>query len=160
MSDILLAEITSPDDALDMAHCRNEVREFMTHNTDVITPEQQLEWYRDTYRPAREERSMYGYVVRKDLNPIGYGLVSLRNQVMWVSGGITAAERGSGYGEALFDFLTQKIHQGLGQEEAYLDVRKDNAPAQRLYEKLGYVAVGEVDGLIAMVHIQPQEATQ
>jgi ribosomal-protein-alanine N-acetyltransferase len=131
----------------------------MTHNTDEITPEQQLEWYREAYQPLNEQREIYGYVMRKALEPIGYGLVTHRHDAHWVSGGLVGEARGSGLGEALFDFLTRKIHEGIGDDKAFLDVRPNNEPARRLYEKLGYTAIGVNDGLIVMVHRQTQEAS-
>jgi len=157
-SHILLDEIRSPDDALEMAACRNQVRTFMTHNQAEILPEQQLEWFRYTYTPARSKREMLGYVARiGGREPIGYGLISQRNWLMWVSGGIIGAERGKGYGRQLFDGLTQQVHD-LGISEVYLDVLEDNEPARTLYESLGYVALNNRDGLVLMVHRQLEEA--
>lgn len=152
ISGITLADVASPDDALDMARCRNEVRSYLTHNTNPISPEQQLEWYRTTYIPGRTRGKMFGYVLREGLNPIGYGLITERDELMWVSGGVDQQYRGKGLGEAVFHFLTEHIHDELGHSGAFLDVREDNIPAQRLYEKLGYSALGHVNGLIQMIH--------
>lgn len=157
-SDIQLSEIQSGDDALEMAACRNQVRTFMTHSQTEITPEQQLDWFKNTYTPARAHKEMFGYVLRKELEPIGYGLISYRNWLMWVSGGIVADQRGNGYGEALFDAMTNKIHGELDLAEAYLDVQANNSPARQLYEKLGYAAIGNQNGLVLMVHTRTQEA--
>lgn len=152
MLDISLADVASPDDALDMARCRNEVRSYLTHNTDEISPEQQLDWYRNSYIPGRTRGKIFGYVLRQQLTPIGYGLITERDELMWVSGGVSQQYRGKGLGEAVFHFLTEQIHDELGHSGAFLDVREDNIPAQRLYEKLGYAAIGHVNGLVQMVH--------
>lgn len=152
-SRISLNEIKSPDDALEMSACRNQVRTFLTHNTDEILPHQQLMWYWDEYVPRRAARELIGYVVRdEERSPLGYGLISQREGRYWVSGGLVADARGKGAGEALFQGMTDTIHDELGEEAAWLDVARGNAPAINLYRKLGYRAVRDTADLIVMVH--------
>lgn len=158
-SRISLSEIKSPDDALEMAACRNQVRTFLTHNRDEILPHQQLMWYWDEYLPRRAARELIGYVVRnEDRDPLGYGLISEREGRYWVSGGLLADARGKGAGETLFAGMTDTIHDELGEEAAWLDVARGNEPALNLYRKLGYRAVSDTAELIVMVHrVEPQE---
>jgi ribosomal protein S18 acetylase RimI-like enzyme len=149
----ILREMEHLDDAFVMMELRNECRDFMTHNTAEIMEEQQVEWYRETYLPAREKGELFGYIVRReDEEPIGYGLISKRDGKWWVSGGLAEDARGEGAGFFLFDTMTEMIHEDLRSEEAWLDVLNSNEGAQRLYKKLGYVAVNSTDKLTVMVH--------
>lgn len=154
----ILREMESEIDAQIMREFRNECREFMTHNTAEIMEDEQVEWYRETYLPARQKGELFGYIVRReDEEAIGYGLISKRDGRWWVSGGIAADARGEGAGFYLFHEMTQMIHEDLRSEEAWLDVLNENEAARGLYEKLGYVAVSSTDLLTVMVHRQIHE---
>ena len=155
----ILREMESASQAFEMMDIRNEVRQFMTHNTAEIMPEQQAEWYRETYLPAREKGELFGYLVKNEDQTIGYGLISKRDGRWWVSGGLTEAARGQGAGYFLFEQMTMMIHEDLRSEEAWLDVLNSNEAAKRLYEKLGYTAVMADDRLTVMVHrLEHEEA--
>lgn len=143
-------------DAESMRVVRNKVRGFMTHNTNYIVRRQQMRWYHRTYRPARLNGQMYGFVLQQDSDPVGYGMIQQKDGVYWVGGGLTEEARGQGAGRKLFSFLTRYTHAMLDQPEVWLDVREDN-PAQHLYTSLGYTAVGHNDGLIVMKHVLPAE---
>lgn len=157
MPQISLAELSSPDDALEMSAMRNQVRLFMTHNQAEILPEQQLEWYRDVYIPSHEQDELHGFVVRDGIDPIGYGLISLRDQKWWVSGGLIADARGKGAGRFLFEQMTLIAHEDLGADEVWLDVLRGNERAQNLYRSLGYRAVKDTAEMIVMVHRYEEE---
>lgn len=149
---LILHELESVQEAFTMAELRNEVRQFMTHNTAEILPAEQAEWYRETYLPARGRGELFGYLVRDEDAVIGYGLISKRDGRWWVSGGLKAEARGKGAGYYLFNEMTQTIHEDLRSEEAWLDVLNSNEGARRLYEKLGYTAVTSTEKLTVMVH--------
>lgn len=155
----ILHEMDSVSQAFEMMNIRNEVRHFMTHNTAVIMPEQQAEWYQETYLPARDRGELFGYLVKNEDQTIGYGLISKRDGRWWVSGGLTEAARGQGAGHFLFEQMTLVIHKDLRSEEAWLDVLNTNESARRLYEKLGYTAVMADERLTVMVHrLEHEEA--
>lgn len=149
----ILREMGSEIDAQIMREFRNECREFMTHNTAEIMEAEQVEWYRETYLPARQKGELFGYIVRReDEEAIGYGLISKRDGRWWVSGGLSEDARGEGAGYFLFEQMTDMIHEDLRSEQAWLDVLNTNEGAKRLYEKLGYVAVSSTEQLTVMVH--------
>ena len=63
----------------------------------------------------------------------------------WVAGvGVVPAHRGSGVGEALMHGLHEAA-RGLGLERVWLEVIEENVGARRLYEKLGYEHVRELE---------------
>ena len=155
----ILHEMESASEAFEMMDIRNEVRQFMTHNTAEIMPAQQAEWYRETYLPARERGELFGYLVKNEDQTIGYGLISKRDGRWWVSGGLKSEARGQGAGYFLFEQMTLMIHEDLRSEEAWLDVLNTNEGARRLYEKLGYTAVMADERLTVMVHrLEHEEA--
>lgn len=154
----ILREMGSEIDAQIMREFRNECREFMTHNTAEIMEAEQVEWYRETYLPARQKGELFGYIVRReDEEAIGYGLISKRDGRWWVSGGLSEDARGEGAGYFLFEQMTDMIHEDLRSEQAWLDVLNTNEGARRLYEKLGYVAVSSTERLTVMVHNRVHE---
>lgn len=141
-------------DAESMRVVRNQVRGFMTHNTGYINRPAQVDWFNNVYTPSRRNNEMVGFVLQSaDSDPVGYGLIQKKYGRYWVGGGLTEALRGQGVGQQLFSYLTRYTHSLLEQQEVWLDVREDN-PAQHLYAKLGYTAVGRSSGLIIMKHVQ------
>ena len=154
----ILREMGSEIDAQIMREFRNECRQFMTHNTAEIMEAEQVEWYRETYLPARQKGELFGYIVRReDEEAIGYGLISKRDGRWWVSGGLSEDARGEGAGYFLFEQMTDMIHEDLRSEQAWLDVLNTNEGAKRLYEELGYVAVSSTEQLTVMVHSRVHE---
>ncbi len=157
MSDMSMHEMRTQDDAAEMMAVRNQVRSFMTHNQNEITPQEQREWFAETYTPARWRKQMIGFVACLDAKPVGYGLISERDDRMWVSGGLVEDVRGKGLGRELFHFLTEFTHGYLKHDEVWLDVQRGNERAINLYRSLGYVAAEDTADMLVMVHKQLEE---
>lgn len=155
---IAMREVEDVFDAEDMRLVRNQVAQYMTHNNQRISRQDQCEWYRTVYTPLRDKNAMVGFVLHKAEAPVGYGLVSRRHGVYWVSGGLVKEVRGKGEGERLFSSLTEYVLNDLHQDAVYLDVQKDNERAIGLYQKLGYVALDERDDLLIMGYGRPANA--
>jgi GNAT superfamily N-acetyltransferase len=63
----------------------------------------------------------------------------------WVAGvGVVPAHRGTGVGEALMHGVHEAA-RGLGLERLWLEVIEENVAARRLYEKLGYEHVRDLE---------------
>lgn len=146
-----LAPIGSLADVEAMRVIRNGVRDYMTHNKDFITPEQQEDWYFDTYMELNGDGDMYAYLARFEGRNVGYGIIQTIDDKKWVTGALTAAVRGRGLGEDLFRNLTQNVHD-MGYKECWLDVLAENERAYNLYRKIGYCVINNVNGLIIMKH--------
>lgn len=56
--------------------------------------------------------------------------------------GVLAAHRGTGLGARLLTALLTAATADFGCREVLLEVRVDNAPARRLYERFGFVPIG------------------
>lgn len=77
--------------------------------------------------------------------PVGYCGISLGPDADVMTIGVVHTMRGRGIGETLMaDALDYARTHGV--ERIFLEVRESNHGAQRLYEKLGFSAVGRVRG--------------
>src|SRR5215204_6038714 len=84
-------------------------------------------------------------VALRDGDPIGLVNVGLRGASAWIGGmGVVPAERRAGIGEALM----QAAHEAAaarGVTGVWLEVITSNTPALRLYEKLGYEHIRDLE---------------
>ena len=84
-------------------------------------------------------------VARVDGEPVGLGNLGLRGADAWVGGvGVVPAHRGTGLGEALMRGLIAGAG-ARGVERLWLEVIVENTAAIRLYEKLEFAHVREVE---------------
>lgn len=157
MSELRIREIETFDDALDIAVVRNTGCEFLTGNPNEITVPDQVHWFANVYRPHNRFGRMRAYVGRVDGNAVAYGLLNHKTADWWVTGVITPEQRGKGYGEELFRHMGEVAFGDIGLERLLLDVRDDNEPAIKLYEKLGYEAVLHGSGITIMELDRPYE---
>ena len=84
-------------------------------------------------------------VARAHGEPVGLANLGLRGPDAWVGGvGVVPAHRGAGIGEALMQALAEEArHRGV--ERVWLEVIVENTAALRLYEKLGYEHVRDLE---------------
>ena len=84
-------------------------------------------------------------VVLVDGEPAGICKLAIRADQGWIAGvGVAAPHRGSGLGEALMREVIE-VARTRGLRELWLEVLTPNAPAIRLYEKLGFETVRDVE---------------
>lgn len=148
-STVSVREVQGIRDILKMRWVRNHVSHWMTHDTSKKSISDQVRWYYGVYLPGRRAGTMYGFLVECGDEVIGYGLITQRNALWWVSGGLIGTARGHGHGEFLFQTLTHFAYYTLDQPYVYLDVLANN-PARKLYEKLGYREIGTEGDMVLM----------
>jgi GNAT superfamily N-acetyltransferase len=79
--------------------------------------------------------------------PIGLANIGLRGRLTWLGGvGVAKARRRAGVGEQLTRALLGRAREA-GAQEMRLEVIVENTPALRLYEKLGFERVRELEVL-------------
>lgn len=84
-------------------------------------------------------------LARADGELVGLANLGLRGTDAWVGGvGVVPAHRGGGIGEALMRGLADEARR-RGAERVWLEVIEGNTAALRLYEKLGYGYVRDVE---------------
>jgi GNAT superfamily N-acetyltransferase len=77
--------------------------------------------------------------------PVGIVNVGLRGEDAWIGGvGVAAAQRGAGVGKALMQGAHEAA-RAAGARRVWLEVLVQNAPALRLYERLGYRQVRDLE---------------
>ena len=88
------------------------------------------------------ERSL---VARDGTEDVGLCMLGVRGGDAWIGGvGVVAGRRGEGIGERLMRAAQDAARDG-GVERLWLEVLVQNEPAIRLYEKLGYERVRELE---------------
>lgn len=89
-----------------------------------------------------QQSNLYALVAEVDDKVVGYMFYARRwNEVYIDSIAVTATARKQGTGEALLRYVLNEL-LCLGRTQIGLHVKEGN-PAQRLYERLGFAAVGK-----------------
>lgn len=143
---IFLQEVKYPDIQM-LRIIRNDCREYMTNNTDIITEEEQILWFDnlDGMIPYILFESFHGVA----FTPIGYGIVKLESECATLTGGLMFDYRNKGYGRYLFGLLIEEAKKY--NSRVCLQVLKTNTRAYTLYQKLGFKVIAETDVLYTMV---------
>lgn len=104
-------------------------------------------WSEDLVRDeltARHRR--YVVAVDDDDEVVGYaGLYAVGTEADVQTIAVIAEHRGQGVGSQLLETLCGHARE-LGVRELFLEVREDNDAARRLYERFGFVEIGERPG--------------
>lgn len=132
-------------DAEAMRIVRNECREFMTRSPLEISRDDQISWFQALDRATA---TPFIGVAGSKAFPMAYGLIRLIDNKWWLSGGVRTNWRGVGYGRLLFVELTKRVH--AMRRDAWLEVRKDNERAIRLYQLLGFSYANEDEHVYTM----------
>lgn len=108
-------------------------------------------WTAEGYRAELADTKSRYYVAAVDENGgllgwAGIRVVGESAEILTV--GVIPAARRSGIGERLLAMLLEEARR-RDAAEAFLEVRVDNAPAERLYEKAQFVRVGMRRGYYA-----------
>ncbi|RLG67480.1 ribosomal-protein-alanine N-acetyltransferase [archaeon] len=107
-----------------------------------------LQNYNDLFYVAEYNDEIIGYImcrVEWGLPHIGFGLVSKGHIV---SLAVRTPYRRRGVASRLLEAVHNKMKQ-MGIKEAFLEVRVNNIPAIKLYEKFGYRVVRRIPGYYA-----------
>ena len=105
-------------------------------------------WTRAMYRDELSQRDTRHYLVAEDDDEravVGYaGLIAYDDEAHVATLGVTEALQGEGIGSLLLDALLAEADRR--SPVVLLEVRADNAAAQRLYERRGFVEIGRRRG--------------
>lgn len=146
MKHLVFKRVTTESEAEVLRTVRNACRDFMTRNTEEISPEQQREWFKKNFK----KYELYlAYVVESGVIILeaGYGLIHLNENEYLLSGGLLPLYRDKGLGSNLFKFLIDNCNKQL---PIRLEVLKTNTRAFKTYERLNFVVTGETDKIYLM----------
>ena len=103
-------------------------------------------WTESMYRDELARTDTRWYLVAEDGDAVvGYGgLIAYDDEAHVATLGVTAALQGEGIGSLLLDALLSEADKR--SPVVLLEVRADNAAAQRLYERRGFTEIGRRRG--------------
>lgn len=144
---LLFKKVTTEEEAELLRIIRNQCREYMTRNTDVITQDAQRMWFK-TAHDKYDLFLVYAIEYGACITYAGYGVIHKNLSDSMVTGGFLPEYRNQGLGQALFKFLTDtSIKRNL---PVRLEVLKTNQRAYKVYERLGYTVYEETDKIYRM----------
>ncbi len=146
MTHLVFKRVTTSNEAEMLRVIRNQCKDYMTRNTSVITPEEQLEWFKTAYKKY-ELYIAYAVEHGACIVDAGYGLIHLNEKEYMLTGGLVPGYRDKGLGTILFKFLVDNCNK---QIPIRLEVLKDNLRALKTYEKLNFKTTGETDKIFIM----------
>jgi GNAT superfamily N-acetyltransferase len=134
-------------DMYDVMEIRNNGREFMTHNTDVITPEQQYDWWMskddNLYKIWLATTKLLGSEI-----VIGFGMLrTMPDGLVWGTLAVNPEYRGLGVGTAIYKFLAQQAN-----DDVWIEVLEMNAASYKAALNAGYEVYYAGTDVITLVH--------
>jgi RimJ/RimL family protein N-acetyltransferase len=127
--------VVTLEQAQEVRLIRNECRMFMTGSTDVISREQQREFF-DRRIATGEVNAL---LIREEPYVVAYGLLfpdEEHSDRGWLSAGVIGSSRGYGYGRAIIESITQMGLDRFGKVMG--EARADNSASIRTCSRVGY----------------------
>jgi GNAT superfamily N-acetyltransferase len=155
------------EEAQMMREIRNSVREYMTRDTDEISPQRQYQWFYNKYGSGKYDAYLF-YNARGCC--VGYGMLTSTDGKMWGTLAVKKEFQNQGYGTAIYQFLIKTCaeldeqyndHFYKGQVYEYfsklyknlwIEIYADNAESLRAAQKAGFETVHVGDKVITLVH--------
>jgi GNAT superfamily N-acetyltransferase len=134
----MIAErITTIDQAQAMREIRNLCREGYVRFNEIISMEQQQEWW------MKNRDTAHGFLFLSEDKVFGFGvLVLYPDGKYWATDGVRPEFRGMGYGREILSYLARI------KPEVWSDCRKDNIPAVRQHHPIVWTRYGEDENTI------------
>jgi ribosomal protein S18 acetylase RimI-like enzyme len=139
-----LEHVTSYEEAYTVALIRNECREWMTLDREVLDVKRQKEFYEG----LKDRRNIFLFIVREHAEPCGYAVMQIEGKRACLTGGLALPYRGKGLGRQLFTMLIANAQRRRLQP--WLEVLKTNERAIGLYKSLGFKTVGSDSRVMLM----------
>jgi len=144
-------QVQSLEDVETLRLLRNQCKQFMTRNNKVISKREQISWWnlnKNKYLIFLHYQQSNG----SKLDPIGYGLIQIIENDYYLTGCLKIESRGKGLGTHIFSHLIDYLINDLrvGKNRIKLEVKSDNTTALRLYKKLGFIVISDIDGILRM----------
>lgn len=135
-------QVQTSDDIETLRALRNAGREWLTHDTREISPEQQAQWW-----AARNPDHILAYLFSVDGHDAGAGVLSQRTAGRWWITVLVHPEyRGQGIGAAIFRMLAC-----AAPGDVYAEIRRDNAASIKAAQRAGYAMAGKTEQCIIAV---------
>lgn len=132
MSELTVSRVLVEEDAEHVRSIRNMGRRWMTHNTKIVTKEEQRFWL-ENYQGEENRCWLFRDEQRR---PVGFGLIRREGQSErgWHGSLTLAVHRahwGKGYGTTIYHWLLKNAHVDV----VYLDIMLHNVGSMMALEK-------------------------
>lgn len=145
---VMFHEVEDINEAQTIRCIRNECREYMTKNSDLISEEDQVVWFNGLDRDNIKMYIMLESYLGVAFTPIGFGYCRHVGDETYLTGGLIADVRGKGYGKHLFQHLLDRAK--TFNTKITLEVLQTNTVAQKLYTNIGFLPYYNDDRIIKM----------
>lgn len=145
---VVLKPVENDYDVESLRVVRNECRNYMTRNTNLISFEQQKNWWNNLDKENMKLFLLHKVVCGVAGFVIGYGVIRIENGEVLLTGGLNQTERGKGHGKQLFNYLVENSKQY--KLPIKLELLKSNTRAFDTYKSIGFVVIGEDETKIYM----------
>lgn len=141
---------------------RNEGRQWMTENSEEISPEEQRTWWEKSSQLSDSDFRLClftGYVTfsgmlsqktHKASNFVGYGMLTRREDVLHISLAVDQRYRNQGYGAKIYDNMCSSIDEPVNAV-----ILKNNIASIRAAVKAGFRFVEDGDKTVLYVRAKP-----
>jgi GNAT superfamily N-acetyltransferase len=145
------------EEAQTMREIRNSVREYMTRDTDDISPQRQYQWFYNKYGSGKYDAYLF-YNARGCC--VGYGMLTSTDGKVWGTLAVKKEFQNQGYGTAIYQYLIRVCTEFKKQyedftklyENLWIEIYADNAESLRAAQKAGFETVHVGDKVITLVH--------
>lgn len=137
---------------------RNEGRQWMTENSEEISPEEQLVWWKKSNQLSRNDFQLHVFINQvtfsgmlsqkayKSSNVIGYGMLTRREGALHISLAVDQRYRNQGYGAKIYDNMCSSIDEPVNAV-----ILKNNIASIRAAVKAGFRFVEDGDKTVLYV---------
>jgi RimJ/RimL family protein N-acetyltransferase len=123
--------------AMQVRTLRNSCREYLTNHTAHIGIRQQLLWYFQYYRNAKQTEKYRLYLWYDDRGvPIGYGALALDDGKLLITECVATKHRGLGHGGSILDRLVRIALEE--KRDMVAEIWAMNVGSVALHEKAGF----------------------
>jgi GNAT superfamily N-acetyltransferase len=161
------SSVETIEDAQTMREIRNSVREYMTRDTDDISPQRQYQWFYSMYASGKYDAYLF-YSAHGCC--VGYGMLTSSDDKVWGTLAVKKEFQNQGYGTAIYQHLIKTCaelderyndHFYKGQvyehfsklyKNLWIEIYADNAESLRAAQKAGFETVHVGDKVITLVH--------
>lgn len=125
---------------------RNELKDFMTNHRAHITPDQQDTWYTSFVNSGTDRLCLY---LDTYSAPIGYTLVTLKNDKYYGTLAVLPEFHGNGYGTEMYTDMV--AYANLYRQPLHIEIFADNKPSLVAALKAGFQLETITDKLVTLV---------
>lgn len=134
---MFLKLVDSLGEALQVRRLRNSCREYLTNHTAHIGVRQQMLWYFQYYRTAKQTQKYRLYLWHDDRGvPLGYGALALEDGKLLVTECVATKHRGLGHGGSILNRLVRIALEE--KRDLVAEIWATNEGSVALHEKAGF----------------------